>query len=448
MVLTLIVAAIEGFNIDCHGRFKYHHKTIFWACPMNDHGVWNIYKEPIPKQNKCVQVALTAHEGPVPGTCPLAHPSGSHAPPPTPVAHTENLATQKHPSTVGPYDRPAEHKSVDLNIPGHARPVQTPPAHKSCKAPGKKPGKKPDDKEPAENKPVYETTCEKKPSHDKPPHERPAENHPVHEHETTCGKKPSHDKPPHERPAEHNPVHEHKTTCGKKPSHDKTSHDKPAEKKPPHDKPSHDKPSHDKPAHKPADKKPEPVNTVSGTPDYEGNPQACPFSKPNQSKKTCPVDLKGPFEFPHLIVPVDQTSPSTSLGNSYFGKFAPGVCSIFNFDVAPELKDSTCSLLFLFPELGKMETSSYNMTGSGNLYFFWLEKPATQLTTWENKAKGHPFQNSGPMPLKPGKKMSVYDGACPAGHRFGIQVCSDGDLSVNYFQDSNPEPIGLYIRVC
>jgi hypothetical protein len=105
--------------------------------------------------------------------------------------------------------------------------------------------------------------------------------------------------------------------------------------------------------------------------------------------------------------------------------------------------------MFLLPEREKLETSAYSLEGSGNLYFFGLEAEATEETTWNNKAKGHPF-DVGPTSIKPGQKTSIAQAPCAeaAGRRFGIQVCSDKDLSLNFFQDYNPEPIGLYVRVC
>lgn len=188
-----------------------------------------------------------------------------------------------------------------------------------------------------------------------------------------------------------------------------------------------------------ADKSPSPASSAASVVIHGTTAPSTPTS--------CPADLNGDFEFPHLIVPVDELSPDAARGNSLNGTIAPGVCSIFNFDIRPEHKGKQCSAIFLLPEHDKLETSAYSMEGSGKLYFYELHDAATHETTWNNKAKGEPFP-VGPVDIKPGKKMALKQEACRPGEKFGIQVCSDGDLSLNFFQDYNPEPIGMYIRVC
>jgi hypothetical protein len=185
-------------------------------------------------------------------------------------------------------------------------------------------------------------------------------------------------------------------------------------------------------------------------PSTEKQHEGCPFEKGPRPSESCPLDLKGPFEFPHLIIPVSQHAPDVPQGNSLNGTLAPGICSIFTFDVHPEHAGKQCGLMFLLPELRNLETSSYVLRGSGSLVFFGLEgDDVDKDTTWNNKPKGHPFY-IGPTAVRPGMKIDVAQAGCKAaaGRRVAIQVCSDGDLELSYFQDFNPEPIGLYMRVC
>jgi hypothetical protein len=157
------------------------------------------------------------------------------------------------------------------------------------------------------------------------------------------------------------------------------------------------------------------------------------------------LDLSGKWEFPHLIVPVSQSRPNEPFGNKLNGYFRPDVCTIFNFDVHPDYAGETCSVIFLLPKKKDLKTSDYTYTGEGNLVFLKLDEPATVKTTWANKPEG---EKLGKKHITPGSKTQVWSGPCEAGKRVAFAVCADGDLEIEYFQDFNPAPIGLYMPVC
>jgi hypothetical protein len=50
-------------------------------------------------------------------------------------------------------------------------------------------------------------------------------------------------------------------------------------------------------------------------------------------------------------------------------------------------------------------------------------------------------------PVHPDLAVGAYVHKCPAGKTESIMVCAK-DMYLDYFQDFNPTPIGLYMRAC
>ncbi|KAF3052451.1 hypothetical protein E8E11_009127 [Didymella keratinophila] len=169
-------------------------------------------------------------------------------------------------------------------------------------------------------------------------------------------------------------------------------------------------------------------------------------SAPAQSGNKCPTDLNGNYQYPHLIVPVDSQQPNQAYGTQYNGKVNSHTCSIFNFDIPSSYSGKTCSVVFLFPEQKDLETSSFTVSGSGKVDFTQLQSPANQQTTYANQ----PGKKSdlASMSVAPGNSYAVTSGACAAGQTVSYEICSEGDFSLEYFQDYNPSPLGLYVRAC
>ncbi|KAK0757765.1 hypothetical protein N5P37_009781 [Trichoderma harzianum] len=183
----------------------------------------------------------------------------------------------------------------------------------------------------------------------------------------------------------------------------------------------------------------------SGCPPPPPPPQP---TAPPTPPKTCPANLDGAYEFPHLIIPVDKTKPGNAPGTSYFGEISDSVSSIFNFDVPSGDKGKKCSLVFLFPQQKDLQTSSFTFSGSGALDFAWLNGPASQGTTWNNQPGKK--QDFGTTTVSPGNSYVISTFDCPAGQTvaFEISDANGGGTSFRYFQDYNPSPIGLYITKC
>lgn len=97
-----------------------------------------------------------------------------------------------------------------------------------------------------------------------------------------------------------------------------------------------------------------------------------------------------------------------------------------------------CSLEFLFPMQGQLETSAYEFSGSGQFEFAFLEGTATKDTTYATAPKvAYDF---GTFTLKPGTAVDIgaCPNGCPAGKAVSFWMSPVGDSSLNYFQDSNP----------
>ncbi|KAF2186369.1 hypothetical protein K469DRAFT_726376 [Zopfia rhizophila CBS 207.26] len=159
----------------------------------------------------------------------------------------------------------------------------------------------------------------------------------------------------------------------------------------------------------------------------------------------CPADLDGAFEFPHLIIPLDKNKPDKAFGTKFNGAASSSICTAFNFDIHEHHAGKTCSLIFLFPQKWDLETSDFELKGEGGLEFSKLDKPCTVETTWKSKPHETPLKDFG---VEPGHNYHIWSGACPAGQRVSYLMCGHGSVELEYFQDWNPSPIGLYMRQC
>jgi len=160
----------------------------------------------------------------------------------------------------------------------------------------------------------------------------------------------------------------------------------------------------------------------------------------------CPTNLNGNYEFPHLIIPIDSSNPSTAAGTSYFGTISSTISSIFNFDIPSSDSGKTCSLIFLFPLQSQLTTSSFTFSGNGGIDFALLNGVATQATDYDN-APGVQT-DYGVTVVAPGNSYSIATFPCPAGEAVSFEAKASGDTSLRYFQDYNPSPIGVYITTC
>ncbi|TVY15308.1 hypothetical protein LARI1_G006629 [Lachnellula arida] len=187
------------------------------------------------------------------------------------------------------------------------------------------------------------------------------------------------------------------------------------------------------------------TSTVQKTMASQATAVTSTSTAPTSTSTTCPANLSGAFEFPHLIIPVSSSSPTTAEGTSFNGTITSTTSSIFNFDI-PTTYTGTCSLVFLFPLQSQLETSSFTFSGNGVLDFAQLTTVATQSTTFANM--GSVKTDFGAETITPGSSTVITTFPCPAGQTVSYEVSSVSGTSLVFFQDFNPSPIGLYITSC
>jgi hypothetical protein len=160
----------------------------------------------------------------------------------------------------------------------------------------------------------------------------------------------------------------------------------------------------------------------------------------------CPANLNGNYEFPHLIIPIDSSNPSSAPGTSYFGQVSSTISSIFNFDIPASDAGKTCSLTFLFPLQSQLTTSSFAFSGNGGIDFSKLNGVATSATSYNN-APGT-ATDYGTTVVAPGHSYTIATFPCPAGTAVSFEMKAVGDTNFRYFQDYNPSPIGMFVTTC
>ncbi|KAJ4296191.1 hypothetical protein N0V90_006235 [Kalmusia sp. IMI 367209] len=376
----------NGFAIN-GGSVTYNGNSKFYACPVNDNGEYNVYTQPAPGQDKCVEITLGSGQSCGAGNQPSASPSK-----PAQSQPAQSSAPQSSPAP--PATPPAQSYPVGTQSPKQSQPPQSqaPPAPSQ---PGySQPPKQ--SQPPAPSQPGYSQPPKKSqpPAPSQPAPQPPQSQAP----------------PPSSQPGQATLFHPRSLSL------------------PPRALLLRNQSS---PLLPPAPSQPAP----SSPPSYG-----------NGTGSGCSADLNGEYQYPHLIVPVSSSKPSSAPGTSYNGSANGDVCSLFNFDIPQSYSGKSCSLLFLFPKQEDLETSSYTISGSGGLEFSQCETTATEQTSWNNKGTCKAVKTVDNV--APGNSYSIVSDSCAAGKTVTYQMCATGGLALNYFQDYNPSPIGAYIREC
>lgn len=205
------------------------------------------------------------------------------------------------------------------------------------------------------------------------------------------------------------------------------------------------------PTTKPAPPPGKPSSVAPPPPPPQSQPSslAPPKSSPPPTKPSssaCQTALTGAYQTPHLIVPVSSSQPDHAYGTQYNATITSKECTIFNYDIPQSYAGKSCSVIFLFPEQSQLQTSSYDISGTGSLVFSSLSSAANQQTTWNNApAKKQQLGSVSPVP---GNSYAVSTGQCSPFTTQSIEVCGTGSLSLSFFEDWNPSPIGVYITSC
>lgn len=167
----------------------------------------------------------------------------------------------------------------------------------------------------------------------------------------------------------------------------------------------------------------------------------------------CPYYLpQGSYEFPHLIVPINNSN--IAQGHSYFATVTPNnYATIFNFDIPGSRADQQCSLYFTFPQHDQLTTSDYQWDGANStaetpgslqLIQYAYNTGATDASTGENQPLVGPGGSIDLLDVVPGNSYKAWSGSCGSGGVMSWKL-SSCDSSLHYFQDWNPCAIGLWV---
>jgi len=167
-------------------------------------------------------------------------------------------------------------------------------------------------------------------------------------------------------------------------------------------------------------------------------------------QSTCPGNLPPlpEFEFPHMIMPISASNPDTSYPNTLTPNISVGdVSAVFNFDIPQARQGQMCTWQFLFPMQDQLTTSRFKLIGFGTFSFSlsMLGVGAVPgMTTYNNQplqSNPHGFPCS--VSMQPGSSYTLGSTICVPGL---ISVTmSSSDSQLEWFQDYNPCPIGLYM---
>ncbi|THY32194.1 hypothetical protein D6D00_01833 [Aureobasidium pullulans] len=172
------------------------------------------------------------------------------------------------------------------------------------------------------------------------------------------------------------------------------------------------------------------VQQPSATPSGTGN---CPRDLPNMDS----------YLKPRLIIPVDSNNPDTAYGTQYNAYIGNGNSTIFDFDIPQSYKGKKCELVFTFPTQSQLETSFVSESGNGGVEFKQLKEAADEKTTF-NTQPGV-TKNFGEKGVSTGNAYSITTGDCAVGQTISYEITATGDKTIEFFQDYNPCPIGLWV---
>lgn len=185
-------------------------------------------------------------------------------------------------------------------------------------------------------------------------------------------------------------------------------------------------------------------SSSSSTPSSSSSYSASSTSSAAQSSSTCPGDLtQGGYTAPGLIIPIDSSSPDSAYGTQYDAYVNSTTSTIFTFDVPANYTGKQCTLSFFFPTQSQLETSSFTESGNGSVAFKQLSSGTSESTTYNTAPTV--TKTLGTESLAPGNAYSFSIGECSAGETLTYEMVSSGSYSLEYFQDYNPCPIGLWV---
>jgi glucan endo-1,3-beta-D-glucosidase len=157
-----------------------------------------------------------------------------------------------------------------------------------------------------------------------------------------------------------------------------------------------------------------------------------------------PTGLRGSFEAPKLVIPVDKANPTTLVGNGYTAQLSPTFSTIFVFDIRPEYQGKLCNLVFYMPPAFPFtDLSPVKIRSPGGISVSRLSnRVATPAISANSVGSAIPV---GAVPsVQFANQYAVTSMPCEAGNQVAYQVDSIRGLSMDFFQMTSP-PLGLFM---
>ncbi|KAM0714898.1 hypothetical protein Q7P37_009363 [Cladosporium fusiforme] len=421
----------EGFSISSKGGVQYNGSGKFYACGA-DKGEYNIYTKPVDGQDDCVVVSLSSSDGKCSGKGGGGGQAGSSAPAQSaastkPVGGKSTAPAQPSVQKPSSYAQESQKPSAPAETPSQpavatSQPkpsIKTETSIKSVKSSAPVESEKP---QTSQAKP--ETSVKSMKTSAPAESEKPQTSQPAAYSTAPAGGQP---KP-------ETSVKSVKTSAPAESEKPKTSQPAPYSTAPAESQ---------KPKTGQAPQGTAPAGHASSA-----SSQAASSAKASGTStgSACQTSLTGAYQTPHLIVPVSSEQPDKAYGTSYNGQINSTTNTIFNFDIPQDYEGKQCSIIFLFPKKEDLETSDYEFGGSGSLGCSELSDAASEKTSYSNAPSAG--KDLGTVELQPGNSYVVATQECKAGQTQSIELSSENGLSLDFFQDWNPSPLGLYITSC
>lgn len=157
-----------------------------------------------------------------------------------------------------------------------------------------------------------------------------------------------------------------------------------------------------------------------------------------------PAGLRGHFEAPNLIIPVEKANPVSTLGNDYTAQLSPTISTVFAFDVGPELQDMMCSLIFYMPPAFPFaDLAPVKIRSPGGITVFRLSNGVFTVKNNLSITSSSTLVGSAPL-IQFANQYNVGSMLCDVGHRVAYQIDSVDGLNMDFFQMISPA-LGLFM---
>lgn len=132
---------------------------------------------------------------------------------------------------------------------------------------------------------------------------------------------------------------------------------------------------------------------------------------------------------------------------NYTGKCSDDDSTLFRFDIPTSYSGSICEVIFALPRHDSMETSDYQMSNTsmsmGSMGVIPMSSVPYEGMSLDDAVAERTGDEAMWSPVVDGI-FTVYKGPCAAGQSIGFMMQCVG-MSLTYFQDYNPCPVGMYV---